>query len=340
LKLSSLKRFVPLCFGVLILVLVGATKVGWGEVFRIMSAADFAGVAAVFLMMTATIGVKSVREKLFLQKISKTAFSGLKPAQIFIVGVFSNEFLPTGSGELARAYIIKRLAKVGFGKPLAPLLIERSFDTFFLLLVALLGINFLFSSQEAAAFASLMLVVAMSAFFFASIFKKNFASSAAGFAGSVAQGLANALGVLKKAAHALRAKLEETGRSFEESRSLYVKDKTLLAQTFLLTVLGWAVEGYVQQTLLAALGFKVDYFAAFAIVALALLVGVFSFIPGGFGARDTAYAFFASLVGVPFEIGFSASVLYRAILYLWLAPTTAYSAWKLRSSVHEIEKAI
>ncbi len=335
----------------LIFVFAGG-KIGWSDVFATMSKADLGGVATVFAFIALSVGIKSVREWLFLQKISKKAFSGLVPAKLFVVGVFSNEFLPAGSGELAKAYLIKRLAKVGFGKPLAPLLIERSFDTFFLLSVGLLGLSILFPSRLAAAFASLFLVIALSAFFFASIFKRNFARDAANFFARIAMqilrlgralektALAGFYGKLETFAETLRKKLGETARSFEESRALYVKDKALLAQAFALTVIGWAFEAFIHQILLSSLGMNVDYFAAFAIVSLSLLVGVFSFIPGGFGARDVAYAFFASLAGVPFTTGFSASVLYRAIVYLWFTPAAAYSAWSLRVSVRDAEKAI
>ncbi len=351
LKLGKLKRFLPLAFGLLVFAFTGS-KVGWSEVFATMSKADLFGVATVFALMTCTVAIKSLREKLFLQKISKTAFPGLVPAKLFVVGVFSNEFLPAGSGEVAKAYLIKRLAKVGFGKPLAPLLIARSFDTFFLLSVGLLGISALFPSQLAAAAASLFLVIALSAFFFASIFKRDFAKKTANFFASLSQKMVRLAGFLKKTflaglyekaeglAGIFAGKTMETAHSFEESRALYVQDKALLAKAFFLTVLGWSLEGIVQQTLLASLGVQVGYFEAFAIIALSLLVGVFSFIPGGFGARDVAYAFFASLAGVPFALGFSASVLYRAIVYLWFVPTTAYSAWSLRISVREAEKAV
>ncbi|MFQ5406727.1 MAG: lysylphosphatidylglycerol synthase transmembrane domain-containing protein, partial [Candidatus Micrarchaeia archaeon] len=237
-KLAKLKRFLPFLIGVAIFLFAGG-KVGWSEVFRIISTANLTLIAAVMLFTIVEFAVKSWRQSLFLKKISKTEFGPVKSAQIFSIGIFANEFLPAGTGELLRAYIIKRLAKVGFGKPLAPLLIERSFDTFFLLSVALLGINLLFAEQVSAAGASLLLVVLLSIFFFTAIFKKSFGVK-----------IVRLFSFLKKTfLSGFYKALEKTSLSFEEMRKIYAKDKVLLMQTFLLTVLVWSFEAFVQQIL-------------------------------------------------------------------------------------------
>ncbi len=338
-KPSDVKKFIPLAIGLAIFAYAGG-KIGWDKVFAIISIADLQKVALVIALVTLVVAIKSAREWLVLQKISKTQFNGIKPAQIFTVGVFANEFFPAGTGELLRAYIIKKIASVGFGKPLAPLLIERTFDTFFLLAVGLLGAHYLFSSQVYAASASLFLVVLLTAFFFASIFKARFSLKLATFAAHAIEKTVGAIGLLEKYAKLAAKKIREMGASFEESRAVYAKDWKILAGAFLLTALAWMVEALIQQTVFSSIGYEIDYFQMFAITALSILIGVFSFIPGGIGARDGAYAFLITLAipGTSLEVGFAASLLYRAIIYLWLGPFAAYSAWKLRILVKDAKK--
>ena len=67
-----------------------------------------------------------------------------------------------------------------------------------------------------------------------------------------------------------------------------------------------------------AVGVEVPYLAGWAMIPLANLAGVVSFVPGGLGVKEGVMGLLSRMAGIGFESGIYATGLDRALLMMWL----------------------
>jgi uncharacterized protein (TIRG00374 family) len=86
-------------------------------------------------------------------------------------------------------------------------------------------------------------------------------------------------------------------------------------QTILLTIASWYVYGIGIYMLLLAFGYDIPIFYDMAIIAVSEVIGTFSFLPGGMGAKDISFGALLIPFGVPVEMGVSVFLMARLMAY-------------------------
>lgn len=296
-----MKKILPFLIG-LVIIVAFISKIGFGEIVSLISKSDKLLVLLSIIVLAVSIGVKNLRWAVLLSAISK--ITKMEASMIYFAGQLTNEILPTGSGELVRAHFVKRLEESSYGKPLGALMIERALDVFLLLLIATVGIQTMFFTVSSFNFAiaiSFLFVLSAALLFIrhslftgaVSIFQK----IGFGFFASIS------------------TKILGAAQSFEESINAY-KNGKMLHFAFIATVIAWFVEAVAQLIMLKAFYYSVTFPQILGVVGLSWIIGTFSFIPGGLGAREATFAYLLYGLGVPLSASLSAGLLYRACIYL------------------------
>jgi len=109
-------------------------------------------------------------------------------------------------------------------------------------------------------------------------------------------------------------RLKRFAFSFQDALTFY-RNPLSFAVGLGLTVVAWSLEVAGQMFLLQGFGLQIGFFEVFALATVSWIVGTFSFLPGGLGAREAAFAFLASLLNYPFAIVFTMALLYRFFVY-------------------------
>lgn len=311
-----LKKILPFAFGLALLALV-VSRVGLGEVTAIVSRADKTLLAFALIVFFFNLVLRGLRWSLTLGKLVRLRLR--HACMTYFSGQIVNEVLPVGTGELTRAQFIKRLSGTSRSKTLAPLMVERTLDVFMLLLFSAFGLRILSGDHPfllagiAAIIAILLLVL---------------------FKPSLAPKLFSAFSFF--AVHPLLSRAHTKGKSvvdsFASSLSSYSKDRKLLLSLLSITALIWLIEVASFLLVVRALGLPLSYSDLLPIAAVSWLVGAFSFLPGGIGARDAAFSLLLASAGYPLALGVSASFLYRGVVYLLLGSAGIISFVKLASA--------
>ncbi len=287
-----MKRIIPFIIGLCVLVLL-ILKVGVGDLIHAISLADGYLLLISFLILVITMLIKNVRWNFLLSKVSRCGFR--KSSLIYFVGQLTNEIMPIGSGELVRIYWVKREDRTSFAKPLSSIIIERVFDLLILLTVTILGINIILNLQGFSHFLILSTFIILSLILLA-----------------IQPRLINPF--LKILPKRISLKISKKLEEFMKARTSYSRDA--LSLTLGVSVLAWLVETCAQATLLLSFGYALPFVRILAIVTISWLLGTFSFLPGGLGAREAVFAYFLTLSNVPLGIAITVSLVYRAFVYL------------------------
>lgn len=311
---SLLKKILPFAFGIALLFII-VQKAGVAEVAASVSSADKSLLAACLLIFFFNIMLRAFRWSLTLGKLVRLRLRDA--CMTYFAGQIVNEVLPVGSGELTRAQFIKRLSGTSRGKILAPLMVERTIDVFILLLFSAFGAG-LIGGDHPFILSAIALIIA---FLLLVLFKPSVATGAVGLFSFAARG------PFAKPYSRLTAVIA----SFAESLRTYSSDRRLLVSLLAVTALIWLFEVGSFLLVVRAIGLPLSYGQLLPMAAVAWLVGAFSFLPGGIGARDAAFSLLVASAGYPLTLGISASFVYRGVVYLVLGAAGVYSFVTLAS---------
>jgi glycosyltransferase 2 family protein len=296
---SNAKKVIPLAIGLAILALV-LQKAGVGEISAALSKVSPQTIALALLFALFSLVLKTFRWHYLLSKLDHMRYRD--SFLTFCGGVVLNEVLPVGSGELARAQFVKKIKGTSRTKVMVPLMLERSLDVLVLLLYSVFGLRLLGNRFDVF----LPVVAAAIGFVLALLFIPGIAPRILRFLGFLDRG----------ALKPLYSRAREMAGAIDEALAAYSKSKRFLGFVFFLTLLAWASEALTYFLLSNAVGAKIPFAVVLPLSSVSWLVGAFSFLPGGIGARETAYALLISSLGyAAFATGISASLLYRAVAY-------------------------
>ncbi len=98
-----------------------------------------------------------------------------------------------------------------------------------------------------------------------------------------------------------------------------LRNRRLAAALFLITVMLWLIDFFRMWMILVAMGAHVSYPVVAALVSIAYILGVVSFLPGGLGAYEGSLIGGLVLHGVPADISVAATFYERFFSYwLWI----------------------
>ena len=313
--LSIGKRVLPVLIGVLII--GGFTlKIGPGTILGNMVNANILLIILATLLLACSITMKGLRWHLLVKPVGVA--SAKTSAYSYFLGQMTNELLPMGSGELVRIAILKQRYTLGFLRIVPAIVLERFLDLALLLLLSMVLVAALLNLL----LVGFLLVVLIA--FMAFILKPEF------FKALILNlpVLSSGKGVLSRTYSLLKVKLMELC----DSMTFYGRRKSLLFTSAIMTVVAWiGLESTSQYVLTTGFGIHVSFVTIVGVVAVSWVLGIASLLPGGLGTREAVYAIALSSTGVPFEIGISIAMLYRAIEYVLYAALAGAIYWLIKA---------
>ncbi|NIO20377.1 MAG: flippase-like domain-containing protein [Candidatus Aenigmarchaeota archaeon] len=287
-----MKKIIPFIIGIFVLTIL-VMNVGLSDIAEAASLANIYLLLASFLILILTTMIKNLRWNFLLKRVSKCGLK--KSSLIYFVGQLTNEVMPIGSGELVRTYWVKRADKSSFTKPLSSIIVERVFDLIILLIIVIFGINIILNLEGFSHFLVLSTLIILAVIVLA-------------IRPKIIKPLLRILP--KKISSKILDKMED----FEKAKISY--KKSVLFLTLIVTIIAWLVETCGQMVLIYSFGYSIPFFKVLAIVTISWLLGTFSFLPGGLGAREAVFAYLLTLSNVPLNVAITISLVYRAFVYL------------------------
>lgn len=224
-------------------------------------------------------------------------FRDLIPVQL--LGVTVSNFSPGKAAEPTKALILKMKSRISVSESLRSIIWERVLDILVLLFLA---------------FAVLQVLSLSGKFLFLSIL------SLIGFVLIISVVLT---GLMRKEMgyrffHLLRRLplLNRIDSNFIEN--FYRQRITLkkISLSGVLTLFAWILDGFVFSFSFRSIGVSLDPFLLAGLVALATLVGIISFLPGGLGSMELVMLFLLGILGIESPLGLSGILLSR-FLSIW-----------------------
>ena len=226
-------------------------------------------------------------------------FLELVPVQLF--GMAISNFTPGKAAEPTKAIVLKLKRGLDVSKTLPSVIWERVMDIIIIVLISLLAIPFLgiranfylislFSIGVFICLIVLLLIILYSKRVGLFVF-----------------------GLLKKIPF-LRGISSGFMDAFYQARI----SKTKLVLCLIITIIPWVLDGFVIYFSMLALGFELSIFVAIGISALAVLIGIASFLPGGIGSAETVGVLLLGLVGAAPALA-TAGIFLARFLSFWFS---------------------
>jgi len=259
---------------------------------------------------------RAIRWHLFLNKLKL-----LPSSKLYFIGQAINEIAPTGSGELVKILIAKKRYNISRSTTLIATAMERFLDVVYLLIFALMGL-FVLKGQigvfEMMLPTLLILILILLVGFI--LFKPS-------VVGHIRK-------ILLKFKNKVVVMLAEVAGSLETSLfNFHLENKRGLIAGVILTVVTWLLDGLTHFCLIRAFGYQVELLYIYVIVAVAWLLGTFSFLPGGLGVREGTYVYLLETQSIPPPIGASVILIQRFLLYsyFYTGALVSLASYKIKS---------
>lgn len=226
-------------------------------------------------------------------------FRELVPVQLF--GMAISNFTPGKAAEPTKALVLKLKKGLDVSKTLPSVIWERVMDIIIIVLIALLAIPFL--GIRANFYLISLFSVGVFVFLIVLLLIILYSKRVGLFV----------FGLLKKIPF-LRGISSGFMDAFYQARI----SKTKLILCFLITIIPWVLDGFVIYFSMLALGFELSILVAIGISALAVLIGIASFLPGGIGSAETVGVLLLGLVGAGPALA-TAGIFLARFLSFWFS---------------------
>jgi len=292
-------------------------KIGLNDVYTNLKKIDPYYFIFGFILSLVTILIKMLRWS--------TLFNDVKPRdawKIYLIGQAVNQIAPTGSGELTRAYVGKREFDVPVANVLAPAAVERISDTTFLLGMAALLVSIFMEDSLFYYYNVLLLSCCLLGIGYYSIVRPEIFEK-------ISIKLENLFKKKDAWLNKFFKKTAKTLRKIKCSLVLFKENKKVIYKTIFFTVISWIIYGLGFYALILGMDKdigKFGFISSIVVVAASEIIGSFSFLPGGLGAKEATITVFLDLVySIPADIGLALSLVWRFITYFQIGGGTLIS---------------
>ncbi|MCX6818579.1 MAG: flippase-like domain-containing protein [Candidatus Aenigmarchaeota archaeon] len=286
------KRFILIGIGLAILfAIIWSAKPA--VLFGYLIKSDLSYILLAFTISSVLVVFRVIKWKVLLKGVG---FLEIFPVQLF--GMAISNLTPGKIGEPAKALLLKARKGISVSASLPTIIWERVADVVILIILSFAAIQlistgskvFMLSFLSVAAFAFmivLMLVI---------LYSKRFGMRAISFF--------RGFPVLRK-----------IDKNFMKTFYKFRIEKKRLLACFLLTGVPWVMEGVTMYFCFMALGVNTQPLLLSSIIALSVLIGVMSSLPGGLGSTDAVMIILLGLVGVEGSIATAGMLLYRFMTF-------------------------
>ena len=302
-------------------------KVGIDDIYNKILECD-----PVLLIYAFLLGIFAIIVKIIRWFILYKEANFINSSKIYIVGQAINQVAPTGSGELARAYVAKSKLNIPVGATLAPAVIERIADITFLVGMAVTSISFLVDQNQYMWQLIIPIVILFIGYLL--ILKPNFMDK-------IALKLERFYETEERFLNRITNRISGILREFKGALVKFHERKKAIWLTIFLTIISWIIYAYGIYVLILAFGIQdIPFFYILIVVSTSEVIGAFSFLPGGLGAMETSLSLLLFyIVGVPEPTGWAVALVWRALGYIQLGGGSVLSLASLsKSKINEGSK--
>lgn len=255
------------------------TQINLAELASALASANLILLSAALVASTAGLAMRTLRWKTLLDEKSKIPFQTLFPIQS--AGLALSNFSPGKMADPVKVFFLKPFG-VRYSFSLITVVWERIFDLFLLFSASLLVASIVSTTAAYGAFA-LMAAMAVAA-----------------------------MVMHKRLAHAIAFFSRFKLFSFLKKAEAYKFKKRTLAKALALTFVIWGIDFFATWIAFKAAGVALDYLFLAGAMGLAIVIGVFTFLPGGIGSTEISLLFLLSMSGYPQAQLLAGIVLARA----------------------------
>jgi uncharacterized protein (TIRG00374 family) len=297
-----------LLFGLLILTVLIAGF--YGPMSEHVVSMNYFYVFLAFVVILVVIAIKQVKWYLLMGNVREKKLA----VKSYFTGQFINEIAPMGTGDLTKAYMIRKYTKKPFGFALSIPYMERVIDISVLSVFAILSSVFLFLNTMSSYLSLIfILILGLAVILF---LLATFPVKIARVFKSILEFKRRIIPIkfIDRVIKKLEVFIVETSKDFQEAIKAFKNRKIFLLTILALVLFDWVLEGVVQVMLIKSVGYDIPILISIGIVAISWLVSIPSMIPGGLGVRETVTSLLFSSVGIPFPVALVSVLTYRALV--------------------------
>ena len=282
----------------------------------LLAKSNYTFIFAGFLVSMAAILLGVLKWQVLLKGVG---FRELVPVQI--LGFTISNFTPCKAAEPAKAILLKAVNGMSVSSSLSSVIWERVMDVIVLILFSVaaistlsLGANFILAAFGVVVF-FVIIVLSIGILYSARLGRRMF-------------GFAKHFPVLKRLP-------DNFMDMFYKTR---IK-KAALAKSFIISFVTWFILGFVLYFSLLAFGVQVSPAILSGIVALSVVIGIASSLPGGLGATEVVMIFLLGLVGVDATIAAASALIFR-LMTIWFVNVLGGFSFIYLSRKFDIKKLV
>ena len=287
-------KYKAVLFGISIIIL--ATVIWYANPSTLLGVLIKSDMRMVFLGIGISLVAMAFRVLKWRVLLEGVGFLQLFPVQV--LGMTISNFTPGKIGEPAKAVILKLNSNIDVSRSLPSIIWERVMDVLVLIVLSLTAMNLLSVGTR---------------FYFIGI------ASVAAFLGLIIfmllilhnRRIGNRIFSVLRRVPFLKSVSGEFLDTFYDSR--IKKGRIVVCLVF--TLVPWLLEGVMLYLALAALGVFQEPFVLAGVVALAVLVGVASSLPGGLGSTEVVMSMLLGILGIPATTAIAGTMLYRFLSF-------------------------
>jgi uncharacterized protein (TIRG00374 family) len=268
-----------------------------GKIVEQMKSISIELVLLLFIIALLYTFLRIYRFYFLIRKKYLISFRSLTP--IFCYGIALSNFVPGRFSEPIRAYLLKKEKGIPFTFSMACVFFERLSDVLILFLFSFL--LFLFLKMELFALPFIAIFLFLCVVLLATQNEKIYFSFV-----KVLELLLNSLkkfGIKVKIFGEIIAGIKNLHREIKLS-------KNFLAPLIISAAI-WAIDGMTFYLPLISLGENVNFFFVLSVYSFSLLVGLITFLPGGFGSVEASMLFFFTYSGISYQKAIVSIILGR-----------------------------
>lgn len=267
-------------------------------------------ILAGFGLWLTTLFIRTQRWQILLRNVDiRIPFTSAM--SVFVGSMFISNLTPAKIGDPIRCYILKKIHNQSFGKSLSSLIIERMSDLLSIIIIYIIGIQFIVFSNisfyiNIAVAIYLLLIIILISVLSSENRTKNFVNLFSFFFS------------LNSKLNKIRYLILKTSKNVHDS-FIQFKNKKVLIYSLLISIVVWIVEGTILYLSFLSIGVNVPIVIPIIILPIATLTGILSFLPGGLGSSEIIMVLlFVSIVGTGLAEATAAVLITRFITY-WMS---------------------
>lgn len=281
-----------------------------GKVAIVISGANTYCIFAAFLLSLLLMVARTIRWKILLERISVgIPFPGLFTS--YMSGMLVSNLTPGKIGEPFKSYVLKKTRGISISKTLPSVFMEKIFDIFSTILLALAGVLIVALPQNVE-----NVLFAVIAFYLVSVVIMLYVSADKRRIYSLSKKMLRLFGWLPHMKKFDKS-VEHFAKKFNESMADY-RDVPVSLKNFFLSIFVWSAEGVIVYLCFLSVGLSVSLLAAISFLSISVLIGVTSLLPGGMGSSEIVLVvLFTATYSLPLP-SVTAAVFIARFFSLWI----------------------